>query len=181
MGISKASLLAVAALGFVAAGCQSSRMGGDLGTVSPAPSPLPAAPSGRVTQNQLPPTTPSQFPTAPTTGNTAAGQGNTQMASLEPAAGSVDLTAGSVAGVWNASLNGQTCKIATPQTKFGQGYRAGPLRCPGELANLASWSVNGKQLSLFDATGSTVATLYSSSTGRFDGQTSSGSSVSLSR
>lgn len=178
MGISKASLMAVAALGFVAAGCQSSRMGGDLGAVSP--SPLPAAPSGRVTQNQLPPTNPSQFPAPPTT-SAPAGQTNTQVASLEPAAGAVDLTAGSVAGVWNASLNGQTCKIATPQTKFGQGYRAGPLRCPGELANLASWSVSGKQLSLFDAAGSTVATLYSSSSGRFDGQTSSGSAVSLSR
>ncbi|NWP56899.1 AprI/Inh family metalloprotease inhibitor, partial [Escherichia coli] len=80
----------------------------------------------------------------------------TQVASLPPA-NAPDITAGSVAGVWNASLAGQSCKIATPQTKFGQGYRAGPLRCPGELANLSSWAVSGKQLTLYDAAGGTVA------------------------
>lgn len=181
MGISKASLLALAAVGFVAAGCNSSRMGGDLGPVSPSqPAPLQAAPSGVVTQNQLPPTNPSQFPAAPTTATASTPAANTQVASL-PAEGAVDLTAGSVAGVWNASLGGQTCKVATPQTKFGQGYRAGPLRCPGELANLASWSVSGKQLTLYDAAGGSVARLYSSGAGRFDGQTSGGAAVSLSR
>jgi hypothetical protein len=113
----------------------------------------------------------SQFPTAPTTNPNA--QPGTQVASLPPAS-APDLTPGSVAGVWNASLGGQSCKIATPQTKYGQGYRAGPLRCPGELGNLASWAVNGKQLVLYDANGGTVASLYSSGQSRFDGQTSGG-------
>ena len=48
----------------------------------------------------------------------------------EPPAAAPDLTAGSVAGVWNASVSGQTCKVATPQTKFGAGFRAGPLALP---------------------------------------------------
>ena len=51
----------------------------------------------------------------------------------QPPAGAPDLTASSVAGVWNATVSGQSCKVATPQTKFGQGYRAGPLRCPAPL------------------------------------------------
>lgn len=183
MGISKASLLSLAAAGILMAGCQSSRFG-NLDTVSPAPppSPLQAAPAGSVQKGNLTAPDVSQYPTAPTDSMSGGvpGAGGTQVASLPPETAPT-LTAGSVAGVWNASLGGQSCKIATPQTKFGQGYRAGPLRCPGELANLASWAVNGKQLTLYDGSGSTVASLYSSGASRFDGQTSGGQSLSLSR
>lgn len=177
MGISKASLLSVAVAGIVLAGCQSSRVGGfDSPASPPPPAPLQPAPHGAVQKGNLASPSASQYPAAPETG----GQQGTQVASLPPAS-APDLTPGSVAGVWNASMGGQSCKVATPQTKYGQGYRAGPLRCPGELANLASWSVNGKQLVLYDASGGTVASLYSSGQGRFDGQTTGGQSLSLSR
>ncbi|WP_420960637.1 protease inhibitor Inh/omp19 family protein [Brucella sp. IR073] len=180
-GISKAGLMSLAAVAILAAGCQSERMG-NLDTVSPPPPPPPlrAAPTGNVQASALPAPGASQFP-APPSGpqGTAPGEG-TQMASLPPET-AAELTPGKVAGVWTASIAGQTCKIATPQTKFGQGYRAGPLKCPAELANLGSWTVNGKQLALYDKSGGTVATLYSSSEGRFDGQTSSGQAISLSR
>lgn len=182
-GISKASLISLAAVAILATACQSERLG-NLDSVS-APPPLPplrAAPTGNVQQSALPaPGGASQFPAAPSgPQSTAPGQPGTQVASLPPAT-APDLTPGKVAGVWTASVAGQTCKVATPQTKFGQGYRAGPLRCPAELANLASWSVNGKQLVFYDASGSTVAQLYSSGETRFDGQTSGGQNVSLSR
>ena len=178
MGISKASLLSIAAAGVILAGCQSSRVGSfDNNASPPPPAPLRSAPVSSVQSGNL--NAPNSFPTAPMT-NTAPQDGNTQVASLPPES-APDLTPGTVAGVWNASLAGQNCKIATPQTKYGQGYRAGPLRCPGELGSLASWSVSGKQLSLYDANGGTVATLYSSGQGRFDGQTTGGQAVSLSR
>lgn len=187
MGISKASLLSLAVAGILMAGCQSSRFG-NLDTVSPMPPPPPLtpAPTSQVQKGDLMAPNAAQYPTAPSdglSGGMAGGTGtggNTQVASLPPETAPT-LTAGSVAGVWNASLGGQSCKIATPQTKFGQGYRAGPLRCPGELASLASWAVNGKQLVLYDGSGSTVASLYSSGASRFDGQTSGGQSISLSR
>ena len=179
MGTLKVNLLAVAAVGIVLAGCQSSRM--DTVDAPSAPAPLQAAPSGSVSQSKLPPPGGNQFPTAPNTAANAPGApANTQVASLPPE-NAPDLTVGSVAGVWNASMGGQSCKIATPQTKFGQGYRAGPLRCPGELATLSSWSVSGKQLTLYDAAGGTVARLYSSGSSKFDGQTSGGQNLSLSR
>lgn len=179
MGISKASLLGLVVAGAALAGCQTGGGGGDYAPVSPPPpAPLAAAPSGAVQKSDLSQPNPSQFPTAPTNGPDA--QGGTQVASLPPA-NAPDLTPGAVAGVWNASLGGQSCKIATPQTKYGQGYRAGPLRCPGELANLSSWSVSGKQLTLFDSAGGAVATLHSTGQGRFNGQTAGGQSVSLSR
>lgn len=185
MGISKASLLTVAVAGILMAGCQSSRF--DNQNANYPAVPLRPAPSGTVQKQPLTPTNPNQFPAAPTTttgmdGNMNAGlpESGQQVASLPPETAPT-LTAGSVAGVWTANLSGQSCKIATPQTKFGQGYRAGPLRCPGELASLASWAVNGKQLNLYNANGDTVASLYSSGAGRFDGQTSGGQPLSLSR
>lgn len=180
MGVSKIGLLGLAAA-TILAGCQSSRFD-NMASNSPQqaqrPAPLRPAPTTSVQSGTLNDVNASQFPASPSDMN--GDQGNTQVASLPPAS-SVELTPGKVAGVWNATLAGQTCKVATPQTKFGQGYRAGPLRCPGELANLSSWSVNGKQLVLYDANGGTVASLYSSANGRFDGQTSGGQPISLSR
>ncbi|MBI1622127.1 protease inhibitor Inh/omp19 family protein [Aquamicrobium zhengzhouense] len=176
-GVVLTSLLALSL-----AGCQSERFS-PYGARSNAPAPLVAAPSGQVTSGQLPPpaqpgmSDPSQFPAAP--GADTAPTQNTQVAALEQ--GAADISTGSVAGVWNASVAGQSCRIATPQTRFGQGYRAGPLRCPAPLDGVKSWNVEGKQLALYDANGSVLARLYSSGGSRFDGQTTSGQAVSLSR
>lgn len=173
MPISRTAVLAAAFALLAASGCTSSRFASS-GT---QPAPLPAAPSGTVTAQQLPPpATPApatEFPAAP----------ETQVAALpaEPPAGAPDLTAASVAGVWNASVSGQTCKVATPQTKFGQGFRAGPLRCPAPMDGVKSWNVAGKQLTLYDESGGTLARLYASGPEKFDGQTSGGLPISLSR
>jgi hypothetical protein len=179
MTFSKTGLMAMALGALLASGCSSTRFSS---MDSTQPTPLEAAPAGQVTSNQLPPpsgpasTDPSQFPTAPQ---------NNQVAAL-PADGSApataaDLTASSVAGVWSANVSGQSCKVATPQTKFGQGYRAGPLRCPAPLDGVKSWNVAGKQLTLYDTDGGTLARLYSSGGEKFDGQTSTGLPISLTR
>ena len=166
------------------AGCQSDRISG----IDTGPTPVAPAPAGNVQQTQLPPpakpnvpavTDPTQFPAAPTTPSTtppAAPADGTQIASAAP-----DVTIGSVAGVWNVNAGGASCKIATPQTKYGQGFRAGVLKCPGDMANVNSWNVAGKQLVLYDANGQTVARLYQSAPGKFDGQTSGGQPVTFSR
>jgi hypothetical protein len=175
MNFSRTGMVALIAFGV--GGCASSRMGS---LSEPQPAPLPAAPAGQVAQSQLPPPPPatsdsSQFPTAP--GTTAAPPMDT--ASAE--AGAADITAGGVAGVWNVSVSGQSCRIATPQTKFGQGYRAGPLRCPPPLDGVKSWAVNGKQLALYDQNGSVLARLYSSGADKFNGQTQTGQPIALTR
>ena len=180
-----APTLLVIALGL--AGCTSSRLSGDNSL-----EPLTAAPSGVVQQSQLPPPTkptapqvattdPSQFPAAPTTPGAASATTatGTQVASAAPSG--PDLTVSGVAGVWNVNVAGQSCKVATPQTKYGQGFRAGPLRCPGEVANVKSWNVSGKQLTLYDESGSAVARLFSSGGAGFNGQTTGGSAISLTR
>lgn len=176
MLLSRTGLVALSLLALAATGCQSSRMS----SVDTPPAPLEPAPAGAVTAGQLPPpaapgtTNPADFPTPP---------GGTQVAALPPApaANAPDVTAGSVAGVWNASVSGQSCKVATPQTKFGAGFRAGPLRCPAPIDGVKSWNVAGKQLTLYDESGGTLARLYSSGPEKFDGQTESGLPISLTR
>jgi hypothetical protein len=176
MTFSRTGLVAISLMALAAAGCQSSRMS----SLDSPPAPLEPAPAGTVTTGTLPPPAapgadPSQFPAAPGAGE--------QVAALPPAAdaSAPDLTAGSVAGVWNASVSGQSCKVATPQTKFGQGFRAGPLRCPAPIDGVKSWNVSGKQLTLYDESGGTLARLYSSGPEKFDGQTESGVPISLTR
>ncbi len=168
-GIIAASLLLLA-LG----GCQSSRFS----SVDSEPTPLTAAPSGAVTQQALPPpaapapTDPSQFPAAPT---------QTAAIPAAPPANAPDLTPATIGGVWTVTVSGQSCKIATSQTKFGQGYRAGPLRCPEPVSGVKSWNVAGKQLSLYDESGQVMARLYSSGAEKFDGQTEGGVPITFTR
>ncbi|MDW6022068.1 protease inhibitor Inh/omp19 family protein [Mesorhizobium sp. BAC0120] len=179
MTFSRGGLIAVSLAALFASGCSTSER-----LAASQPAPLMPAPSGTVSSNQLPPpaapgTNPSQFPTAPGTGTDIAAA--TPPAAAAPPANAADVTTASVAGVWNATVSGQSCKVATPQTKFGAGYRAGPLRCPAPLDGVKSWNVSGKQLALYDADGGVLARLYSSGGERFDGQTSSGVPISLSR
>lgn len=183
MAFRSTGVVATALLALALAGCQSERFS-RMDTRGPAPAPLQGAPAGTVTTGQLPPpvqpgtTDPSQFPAAPGSENLPGDQ--TQVAAAPPQGGA-DITTGSVAGVWNASVSGQSCRIATPQTRFGQGYRAGPLRCPAPLDGVRSWNVSGSQLALYNDNGDVLARLYSSGGERFDGQTSTGQQVSLSR
>jgi hypothetical protein len=155
-------------------GCTSSRFS----SVDTRPEPLPAAPAGSVTSGALPPpaapapVAASDFPTAPAT--------ETQVAAAPPA-DAPDLTPATVGGVWSVAVSGQNCRIATSQTKFGQGFRAGPLRCPAPVDGVKSWNVAGKQLTLYDENGGALARLYASGNERFDGQTQSGTAISLTR
>ncbi|WP_317992480.1 AprI/Inh family metalloprotease inhibitor [Bartonella gliris] len=104
-----------------------------------------------------------------------------RMANLELPSSAIDLFPASIAGVWNLSVDGRVCRIATPQTKFGQGYRAGPLHCPGIVSRVNSWAVKGKKLYFYDRSGRIVVVLYSFNVDRFEGRTLDNQSVVLSR
>lgn len=171
MGFSRTGLMGLALVGMAAAGCQSSRFSR---VDTPPPAPLPAAPSGQVTQNTLPPPDASQFPTAPGQTTEAEKQDMQVAAASAPA-----ITKGSMSGVWTASVANQSCRIAMGLTKFGASYRAAPLRCPDQIATVKGWDVRGNQLVLLDENGVQVASLYSSGERRFNGQTSSGQGISL--
>ncbi|EJF85392.1 AprI/Inh family metalloprotease inhibitor [Bartonella rattimassiliensis] len=108
-------------------------------------------------------------------------QSDGRMASLELPSNAIDLFPASIAGVWNLSMGGKVCRIATPQTKFGQGYRAGPLHCPGIASQVTSWAVKGKRLYFYNNSGRVIISLYSSNVDRFEGRTLDDRSVVLSR
>jgi hypothetical protein len=176
----KTAILTALVASTALAGCTSQRFSSINTHQSTIAEPLEPAPAGTVTAGeQLPPPAgagamqPGAFPTAPA-GPAAGGQ-------MQVASNAVDLSAGSVAGVWNASINGQGCRVATPQTKFGQGFRAGPLHCPSPLDGIKSWNVSGKELALYDQNGGVLAKLYSTGGERFEGQTVGGMPVSLTR
>src|SRR6186713_1019615 len=116
MIFSRSGLIAVSLTALLASGCSSSRFASEDTT----PEPLTPAPAGTVTGDKLPPPSGpaagSQFPSAPgTTTDVAAAT----PAPVAPPANAPDVTATSVAGVWNATVSGQSCKVATPQTKYG--------------------------------------------------------------
>ena len=169
-------------------GCQSSRFGA-LSPRGSQPEPLPATPSGVVVQSQLPPpATPqptgntSQFPDAPDSPNmasldpNAAGGGQ-----ATPPAGAPTPSQNALVGSWNVNAGGTSCQMFLTLTSYGGGSRGGTRGCPGNLADLRIWKVAGSQLVLSDPDGTQIATLYSSGNERFDGQTSTGTRISLSR
>ncbi|AGF75147.1 outer membrane lipoprotein Omp19 [Bartonella australis AUST/NH1] len=94
-----------------------------------------------------------------------------QIIGFEPPSNALHLSPATIAGVWNLSVSGAVCRIATPQTKFGQGYRAGPLHCPGVFSRVSSWSVEGKKLYFHDNLGHVAAALYSTGMDHFEGRT----------
>lgn len=181
MGFAKTGLVAATLASLLAAGCSSTRFS----SMNDQPAPLQAAPSGSVSAtSKLPPPAapgaapaadPASFPTAPG-GATAAVQPG-----ADPAATAPDVTTGSVVGAWSASVSGQNCQLITSLTKLGSNNRAASRQCAAPINNVKSWNVSGKQLSLYDESGSAVATLYSAGTGKFNGQTSTGLPISLSR
>ncbi|MET3559492.1 hypothetical protein ABID39_000162 [Bartonella japonica] len=108
-------------------------------------------------------------------------QSDGQMANFELPDNAVDLFPASIAGVWNLSMGGKSCRIATPQTKFGQGYRAGPLHCPGIVSQVNSWDIRGKRLYFYDKSGRIIVVLHSNDLNLFEGKTLDGYPVSLRR
>lgn len=174
----KSGVFIVSLLSLALAGCGSSRF-------SPAPSappPLTPAPSGAISNSQLPP--PSSPSGNPSTAFPQAPAQGTDVAALDPNAGAAPegpaISAGGVAGVWNVNVGGESCRVATPQTKFGQGYRAGPLRCPAPFDGVKSWNVSGSQLTFYNENGEVLARL-SGGGQNFSGSTSTGQPISLSR
>jgi hypothetical protein len=158
------------------AGCQRTSYN-SMDTANSALPPLQAQPVPSVQSGQLPPpgvTNPGQFPAAPA--NPAAAGG---MAAAPGAA--LDVTKESMVGNWRVQSAGASCDMFLTLTDLGSGSRGGTRGCAGELTAMGSWEVAGKQVLLKDRNGNTIGSLYKTADARFDGSTSSGQPVSLSR
>jgi hypothetical protein len=152
------------------AGCQ--RTSYDYSSGS-APAPLTAQPVPSVQGSQLPPPAGgSQFPAAPASAPAASAQPGVVPASA------MDVTKESMVGSWR--VNG-SCDMFLTLTNLGSGSRGGTRGCVGELTAMGSWEVAGKQVLLKDRSGNQIGALYKTADNRFDGQTSTGQPISLSR
>jgi hypothetical protein len=167
-------------------GCTSSRFGTYPTYQQPAP--INPAPSGTVTSGQLPP--PAQpgadpnaqgnFPAAPGAENTLLNDPNAP-GGLQQSASAEPVTREALVGAWKVTTAGSSCQMFMALTKWTGGFRAASRGCPGDAASVAAWDVQGQQVILSDSSGNKVATLFSSGAGSFNGQTTSGAAITLSR
>ncbi len=170
MPIALLLLVAVAATA-----CQGTRLG-SLNTRNSTPEPLTPAPAGAVEAEELRPAEDAanveEFPEAP----------QDEAQDVEVAvAGAPDISKNTVVGSWRTASSGVSCQMFLTLTKYGENSRGGTRGCAGELQTMRGWNVAGKQLVLYDDAGTRIAILYSTGTERFDGQTSGGQAVSLTR
>jgi len=175
MYFTKITLMGLMGTSLLLAGCESARFGTPYQNQTyQRPVQIGAAPVGRISQSQLPPADGAyetgQYPVE-----------GEQVAALETPGNAMEVSAGSIAGVWQASVDGMPCQIATPMTKFGQGYRAGPMRCPAALAQVNMWNVQGRELIFYNREGTPQATLYSTNGTSFIGRSLNGAQITLTR
>jgi protease inhibitor Inh len=167
-------------------GCISMPFGGDDKPAQPAP--LPAAPTGPVTQAPLPPppATPPTDPNAPPSGLAAldpASQGATPAAAPPPPPpADVEVGRADLLGGWTIASAGDSCQLFMTLTTWSGGYRATTKGCSNAtLQQVSAWNMDGKQVQLLSDSGATVARLYPSSKTQFNGQSEGGGPVSVSR
>ncbi|MEM8702620.1 MAG: protease inhibitor Inh/omp19 family protein [Pseudomonadota bacterium] len=169
-------LVLVLGMVVLAAGCQ--RLSGGPNYAAP----LPATPTTPVGTASLDPLDPNA---APPVGTTTDGTGApTDLASNPVAApgnaqqvGRTDLLGG-----WKLASSGDNCQAFMTLTTWSGGYRANTRGCTTPtLSGISAWDLNGNQVVLKDGSGVIVAQLYSSEPGKFNGQTSTGSPISLFR
>ena len=158
----------------LAAGCQ--RLSGGPNYAAP----LPATPTTPVGTGTLDPLDPNAAPpVGTTTGGAPADLASNPVAAPNNAqqVGRTDLLGG-----WKLASAGENCMAFMTLTTWSGGYRANTRGCSAPvLSGISAWDLNGNQVVLKDGSGQTVAQLYSSESGRFDGQTATGAPVSLYR
>ncbi|MEQ9155372.1 MAG: protease inhibitor Inh/omp19 family protein [Roseitalea porphyridii] len=122
----------------------------------------------------------SADPNADTTDPDAVDGADTDSSVLEVASAQ-PVSREEMVGAWRVSTQGADCQMFMALTRWSTGFRAASRGCPGDAANVSSWNINGNRVVLSDSGGNQVATLFSSGSGRFDGQTSGGQAISLAR
>ena len=87
----------------------------------------------------------------------------------------IDFGRNDVLGTWNVSAQADTCALNLSLTTWTAGFRASTRKCSNStLTTIGSWTLAGKQLTLSNAQGTTLARLVASGPNRFDGTTTNG-------
>jgi hypothetical protein len=84
-------------------------------------------------------------------------------------------------GSWKVNASGANCQMFLTLTNLGSGSRGGTRGCGNELALMNSWEVAGKQIAVKDRNGNLIATFFKTAENQFNGKSSTGTPISLSR
>ena len=154
-------------------------------------SPLPAAPAGTVRSQQLAPVdlTPQTAQTPPSEEplpeGTPGEQTDVAAAPAQPMAeppSATEIGRTDLLGGWTIASTGDSCQLFMTLTTWSGGYRATTRGCKSAtLKSVSAWDLNGKQVILKNGDGSNVARLYGSAAEKFNGQTTTGSPISIYR
>ncbi len=187
-----AKYLVPVAFGVALAGCGSFGAIGLPWQRAQAPAPIDSAALPPVESSNLPPPSDGQqqansaFPPGPTAGDTSdnAPLAQPQVANNGPtgSAGSGGLGRTDLLGGWTITSGGDSCQLFMTLTTWTGGYRASTRGCNSDvLKSISAWNLQGKEVVLAGQGGTPVATLTSSGSNRFDGQTGQGAAVTFYR
>lgn len=148
------------------------------------PQPVIAAPSQPVQRAELPP--PQQpEPPAPIADEALPGEGEAevQVAAATVPTGGVAVGRTDLLGGWAISSGGETCQLFMSLTQWTGGYRASTRGCNSPtLAGISAWDLADNTVTLKSGEGGgTVATLAATEQTRFNGATSEGAAITVSR
>jgi hypothetical protein len=204
-----ASIVALAAVSVLVAGCSSASNTRNLNVVGQAPAqPSQATPvqDSTVAQSTLPPLggatgtpapglagqpvlggVPSQSATPALTGQPGAPGTSTQVASTSGSTVSLAPMTSTVGtgpeGVWNVTAGASSCRLNLPLTQDGTTGRnraSAPGCTVSGLATVGSWQQVGNQVQLFDQSSNMIGAL-SQSGGQYVGTLSGGQAISMQR
>ncbi|WP_108662594.1 AprI/Inh family metalloprotease inhibitor [Acuticoccus kandeliae] len=146
-----------------------------------APAPIQAAPSAPVQSAELAPPPQPVAPVAPVA--EAPLPAETQTAAAPPASSGVSVGRTDLLGGWTLSSGGETCQLFMSLTTWTGGYRASTRGCSSpQLSGISAWDLSGNTVTLKGGDGAnTVATLTASQPQQFNGSTTGGAGITVSR
>ncbi|MEM8662790.1 MAG: AprI/Inh family metalloprotease inhibitor [Pseudomonadota bacterium] len=167
MGTGGAVLLALAV-----SGCMGSK---------PRIASLPPAQTAPVRTAELPPP-PTVEPPAPISEEPLPGE-QVAAATVPPEASALEIGRADLLGGWAIASGGETCQLFMSLTTWTGGYRASTRGCNGPaLSGISAWDLNGKTVTLKGGEGAApVASLVATNPQTFNGATSDGAAITVSR
>lgn len=166
---------------------------GEPQSIGVQPAPLQPAPVAPVSSSSLPPVgNPApggSVPTNPSVPGATASTGQDLQAIPTIPQSSAGVTSGqdvtvgpdiefgrnAVLGAWNVAAQSDACALNLSLTTWTGGFRASTRKCTADqLVSIGAWALAGKQLTLMNTQGNTIARLVASGPNRFDGTTESG-------
>jgi len=113
-------------------------------------------------------------------------QGGNRVAALGTPPADADTSAklgrSDLLGGWKIASGADQCQLFMNLTSWKGGYRATTRGCTSPaLQNISAWDLNGQQVTLKDANGAAIGSVFPTNTGRFSGQTAGGSQLAFFR